>query len=700
MSSENQPSNINSKPKADAYTPWHTQLFRVLFILGLPFLFIFLIETILSVCGYGVNTDYIIKQKIDSEKRLLSNPLYTWKYFDPLMARPTIPFSLQTPKQTGTFRIVLLGGSAARGDPRPEFGLTRILELFLENRFPDARFEVINSAVVAINSHVVYDIAKSCVDQLEPDMFLVYMGNNEVVGPYGAGSVFTSYASNVHIPRTSSYCRSLSLGQLIRNIKNSRCKTGSISRTWQGLGMFLDHKVPANSPFLAAVYKNFARNIDDISRLCSNAGIPVIIGTVGVNLRDCPPFSSMHKDNISEELETEWQANYSKAIDFQKKNQPVKAVAFFRKAEEIDGNYAELHYRKALCFEELKDFDKAIEAFSTARDFDALRFRADTKINQIINNTLNRVSNNELYIADTEQAFSKASPNGIIGNRMFFEHVHLTFAGNYAAAEAFYREIIKHLPDRITKTAVNNPPLSMADCKKLLVLSDIEQCLISRSMLNRIDRVPFINQMNIDEQKQLYLEHSKELDNLVNEENIAAISRQYEDQLQRSLKKWGKADFHNLKNYGSFLMFFRFDNKKAEPYLRDALSQAPQSEQAILLFIENQLRQKKVSEAIATYEKGLEFYNKSPFYEFHVGTGFLKRKYASEAVRFFQNTIKLEPCLDSAHLMLVTAMLNQTYVSQLTREKAISHIKTALSINPKNQKARMLLDKLEKNRTY
>jgi hypothetical protein len=104
------------------------------------------------------------------------------------MARTPHETIIATPKPDGVYRIFLFGESAA-GDPEPDFGLARMLTVLLEARFPGTRFEVINAAVTAINSHVVRGIGASSLAH-ELDLWLLYMGNNEVIGPYGAGTVF------------------------------------------------------------------------------------------------------------------------------------------------------------------------------------------------------------------------------------------------------------------------------------------------------------------------------------------------------------------------------------------------------------------------------------------------------------------------------------------------------------------------------
>ena len=73
------------------------------------------------------------------------------------------------------------------GMPNPAFSFGRILEVMLHERYPGCRFEVVNTSMTAINSHAILEIARDCSSQ-GGDLFVIYMGNNEVVGPYGPGT--------------------------------------------------------------------------------------------------------------------------------------------------------------------------------------------------------------------------------------------------------------------------------------------------------------------------------------------------------------------------------------------------------------------------------------------------------------------------------------------------------------------------------
>ncbi len=118
------------------------------------------------------------------------------------MARMPEPFSLPEIKGPHTVRIIVFGESAALGDPQPRFGLSRMLQAMLELRYPGTHFEILNAAIVAINSNVILPIARDC-RRANADVWVIYMGNNEVVGPFGAGTVFGRQAPPLPLIRAN-----------------------------------------------------------------------------------------------------------------------------------------------------------------------------------------------------------------------------------------------------------------------------------------------------------------------------------------------------------------------------------------------------------------------------------------------------------------------------------------------------------------
>ena len=77
-------------------------------------------------------------------------------------------------KQKNTFRIFVLGESAAMGFPYPNnISFQRMLKYQLQKTNPDKDIEIINLALTAINSYTFYDFAQELV-HFEPDAIFIY----------------------------------------------------------------------------------------------------------------------------------------------------------------------------------------------------------------------------------------------------------------------------------------------------------------------------------------------------------------------------------------------------------------------------------------------------------------------------------------------------------------------------------------------
>src|SRR5208337_2167661 len=295
-------------------------------------------------------------------------------------------------KPRETFRIFVLGESAAMGDPDPAYGFSRYLEVMLRERLPSMKFEVVNTGSVAINSHVLLPIAKGLANQ-RPDLFIIYSGNNEVVGPYGPGTALTSSGMSLPVIRTSIFFRSTRLGQFLT-------KVGTQKREWGGMEMFLDKQVPSSSPLMQHVYENFATNLRDTIAVARASGARVIVATIATNLKDCAPFASLHRANLGQDSLRSWSALMQQGSDLENGRSYTEALKIYLAAAQIDDQYAELEFRIARCLWMLGDYRAAKEHFHRARDLDTLRFRADSKINDINRSVASPSSGAELVDAD------------------------------------------------------------------------------------------------------------------------------------------------------------------------------------------------------------------------------------------------------------------------------------------------------------
>jgi len=149
---------------------------------------------------------------------------------------------------------------------------------------------------------------------------------------------------------------------------------------------------------------------------------------VATNLRDNAPFAAVHRDGLTKEKRSQWDQAYRLGIELADRGKPDEARDAFLGVVGIDDRHAELHFRLACVLLASRQLDEAYDHFAQARDLDALRFRADSRINEIIRDVAGRETCSGIYLVDAERAFraTDAAEHGIPGRELFYEHVHMT----------------------------------------------------------------------------------------------------------------------------------------------------------------------------------------------------------------------------------------------------------------------------------
>ena len=211
-----------------------------------PLLLLGLVEAGLRISGVGYSTALTVPCTVQGHPASCYNLFFAAPFFPPGMIKTPQMYVIPAVKPPQTFRIFVLGESAAMGDPDPSYGFSRYLEVMLRERYPEMKFEIVNTGSVAINSHVLLPIAKGLAD-FKPDLFIIYSGNNEVVGPYGPGTALTAGGMSLPVIRGSIFYHSTRIGQLLTRL-------GTPKRDWGGMAMFMDKQVRANSPLMPYVY--------------------------------------------------------------------------------------------------------------------------------------------------------------------------------------------------------------------------------------------------------------------------------------------------------------------------------------------------------------------------------------------------------------------------------------------------------------
>ena len=470
-------------------------LYRLGALLLAPALLVGATELTLRLAGYGYPTSFFLPLKIAGKDYYVPNDDFGYRFFPKALARTPAQQRMTATKPPGTYRIFVFGESAALGDPDPGFGAWRYLQTLLRERFPASDFEVICTAMTAINSHAILPIARECAGH-DGDLWIIYMGNNEMVGPFGGATVFGSRAPPAALVRANLAVKSTRLGQWLDAMLQRR--SAEAPKSWAGLEMFRKQEVRFDDPRRLRAYENFKKNLDDILRAGRTAGVPVILCTVGSNLKDCAPFGSLHPETFGTTQLSNWDAAWHDGLSRQSKRDYAGALASFARAAAIDDHHAELQFRMAACDLALTNTIRALQEFDAARDDDTLAFRADSRINQIIRDEAGAHSTDRIKLLDAARVLAEASPGGIPGNELFYEHVHLTFHGNYLLGRAFADQVLPLLPQTITARG-KNAWASEDECERRLAVSWYDRYRDWQDILGRISEPPFTAQATHDD---------------------------------------------------------------------------------------------------------------------------------------------------------------------------------------------------------
>ena len=208
----------------------------------------------------------------------------------------------------------------------------------------------------------------------------------------------------------------------------------------------------------------------------------------------------------------------------------AEALAQYQQAAKIDPQFADLQFRMGTCDLALTNYDQARSDFEQARDYDALDFRSDTRINAAIQEAAARHAGQGVALLDAASIFAQNSPAGIPGLKLFYEHVHLNFAGNYLLALNFAEQARKILPASIT--AQDKGSWTTAElCNSRLAATVWDRQRVWEPILSRINSPPFTGQFNHDAMLKVYAAKLEEAKSGLNTQTPEQARHMYEQAL-------------------------------------------------------------------------------------------------------------------------------------------------------------------------
>jgi tetratricopeptide (TPR) repeat protein len=490
----------------------------------LPLALLACVEIGMHVLGIGHSTRPFIEKRINGENVFIRNRAFIEQFFTWKLTGQWIPTTFAVrQKQEKTYRIFVFGSSAAAGWPGPDFSFARSLKAILKKCYPDVNFEVYNAAFPGVNSHVMLPMAEACA-KLQPDLFIVYMGNNEVHGPFGLMTMFRAreFMSNPLI-NMRTFLSDLRLMQIFnKQGSSSILPTEAKKQFAQQSG-----KVMPNDPRLSMVYANYQRNLEGICRAGVNAGAKVILSTMAVNVRHWAPSCCEHLTQLKDADKAKWDSLFQSGIKAETAGAYADATQFYEEAAKIDDTFAELPFRLGTCLAETGDSDKAHDCFYRALECDSFGWaRARKSVNDIITSTAKKFESDGVFLADSAKRLADKSPCGAPGVEFFWDSCHPMHSGSYEIALGIFEQMKQFLPSWITS---QNPGASAfpseEECRKIIGLTPR---LMADQIRSKLAGNVILGRKPVEMLQQTLDRFEKESANISDADNLEMLKNSYE----------------------------------------------------------------------------------------------------------------------------------------------------------------------------
>lgn len=402
-------------------------LFRTI-ALTIPLLFFVFLEIALRIAGFGQSYPVFIQNPANPDY-ILPRPDLLQRYFAEDAQPPAVTMEanfLLKAKPDNGLRIFVQGGSSAAGFP---YGLGASLAGMLDKRlkqtFPTRTVEVVNTAMAAVNSYTLLDIAEEIIQQ-QPDAVLIYAGHNEFLGILGVGSNYTaanSQATTLLFLKVKEL-RFFQLMQWLYQQFQSQAET--IEDTHQSrtfMAKVAKHKnIEYGSERYQAGLDQFETNLNLLLQKYKDADVPVYVATLASNILDQTPFASTPIPESANQV-------LSKTPDVSQLQQLAQNFK--------DSDSADLFFAIGRGLAARGDIKGAKTALSRAKDLDLLRFRAPEAINLIIRQV---ASEKGAIVVEAQQRFEQRA-GGLVGNNLMLEHLHPNVQGYFLLSDAFYQSL-------------------------------------------------------------------------------------------------------------------------------------------------------------------------------------------------------------------------------------------------------------------
>lgn len=341
-------------------------------------------------------------------------------------------------KGSRAFRIFCLGGSTVQGRPYSvETSLTTWLHLNLRAAQPETDWEVINCGGISYASYRLVPVLQELL-QHEPDLFIIYTGHNEFLEDVSYGRLKRAPRVLIRLHRLLLNLRSYSLADhwlFHRRLRRSRRTVLSADvRTKLDMEKGLE-SYRRDDVWRRGTVEHFRRNLETMVRMCREAGVPIILVNPVSNLKDCPPFKSEFRADLSQEQRQRVTdlIERARALDW---TDTYAKIELLEQAVAIDDRHAALRYQIGVCYERLGRFVEAKKWFLKAKEEDVCPLRMLEPMHDAV---LDVAAGGRVPLVDVRSLIEERTPDGIPGAEWLPDHIHPSIEGHQLIADALYR---------------------------------------------------------------------------------------------------------------------------------------------------------------------------------------------------------------------------------------------------------------------
>jgi hypothetical protein len=369
---------------------------------------------------------------------------------------PKLPVSFPQ-EDPDLFRIVVLGGSSALGEPyRPWISPGQIVAWRLAEAFPERRFEC--EILAWLGDSLEMQHRKLAALARRPGMLIIYSGHNEFAARYeeerdgwldaepGAGPLQPVYRASLLSP----FCR---LAYEIIS-KNRLDEPPPLS----GRHQFIDPP-QCSAAEVEAIRIDFEDRLEALATYCESiAAVPVLI-IPPANEADYEPSRSTLPRSATPEQRAALARDFASVRALETLD-PARSAERLQMILDRYPGFAEAHYRLAQLLERAGRHRDSLRHYQAALDQDGLPIRCPAPLRAAYDRVA--AKHKSCVLIDGRRELAAASPRNLLDDHVIQDTHHPTLIGQVALASALLRELARKKVFEAVPWA--NEPLDAAVC--------------------------------------------------------------------------------------------------------------------------------------------------------------------------------------------------------------------------------------------